>query len=289
MATLRHYLILEAIKQNLSKELARQFRLAVWDNAIEMLDYMGIELRQLDHSNHDDPYLAGLFLLDRDKALYVQLITDDLSNYPSDKAFGYWEGQRFCDPLHELSANTETVLFSQPSPPNEIMDLVLLQSLGRGVSLAFKDRSVPHGKVWLRMSASDLETITLAEGGDPLVLLKYARIQERMCEKTKIFSFEQLNEFQFYRKYKHSYYVSDKSLPTHLMITPGFAGEIVREVAHQRDRHGAPAYEYGYIAEVTCRYSEDIPIYIPINDIGARVADLVQLGPFNIWTIGPFL
>jgi len=287
LATLRHYLILEAIKQNLSKELARQYRLAVWDNAIEMLDYMGIQLRQLAPSNHDDPFLAGLFLLDRDKALYVQLITDDLSDYQSDKVFGHWEGQRFCDPLHELSADTETALFSQQHPPSEIMDLVLLQSLGRGVSLAFKDRSVPHGKVWLCMSASELETIAMAEGGDPLVLLKYARAGERMHEKTEIFSFEQLNEFQFYRKYKHSYYMSDKRLPTHLMITPGFAGEIVREVAHQRDRHGAPAYEYGYVVEVTCRYSEDIPIYIPINDIGARAADLVQLGPFNIWTIGP--
>jgi len=57
-------------------------------------------------------------------------------------------------------------------------------------------------------------------------------------------------------------------------------------VAHQRDRHGAPAYEYGYIVEVTCRFSEDIPIYIPISGIGARATDLVQLGPFNIWIIG---
>jgi len=287
LASLRHHLILEAIKQNLCKELAKQYRLAVWDNVIEMLDYMGIQLRQFVPSNHDDPHLAGLFLLDRDKALYVQLITDDLSDYQSDKVFGYWEGQRFCDPLHELSADIEKTLFSQQYPPNEIMDLVLLQSLGRAASLAFKDRSVPHGKVWLYMSASELETIALAEGGDPLVLLKYARARERMREKTEIFSFEQLNEFQFYRKYKHSYYMSDGKLPTHLMITPGFAGEIVKEVAHLRDRHGAPAYEYGYVAEVTCRYSEDIPIYIPINDIGARAADLVQLGPFNIWTIGP--
>ena len=292
LATLRHHLILEAIKQNLSKELARQYRLAVWANVIEMLDYMQIEPQQFDPSNNDEPFLAGLFVLDRDKALYVQLITDDLSDYPSDKVFGYWEGQRFCDPLHNLSADTETALFSQQHPPNEIIDLVLLQSLGRGVSLGFKNRSVPYGKVWLCMRASELETIALVEGGDPLVLLKYARTKEQMHDKTEIFSFEQLNEFQFYRKYKHSYYMSDQSLPTHLMIIPGFTGEIVRgeivrEVAHQRDRHGAPAYEYGYVVEVTCRYSEDIPIYIPINDIGARAADLVQLGPFNIWTIGP--
>lgn len=283
LASLRHHLILEAIKQNISKDLAQQYRLAVWDNVIEMLDYMGIQLRQLTPSNHDAPYLTGLFILDRDKALYVQLITDDLNDYPCDQAFGYWEGQRFCDPLHELSVDIEKTLYSQQYPPNEIMDLVLLQSLGRGVSLAFKDRS----RLWLRMSASELETIAFAEGGDPLVLLKYARAQERIREKTEVFSFEQLNEFQFYRRYKHSYYMSDDRLPTHLMIIPGFAGGIVREVAHQRDRHGVLAYEYGYVVEVTCRYSEDIPIYIPISDIGARAADLVQLGPFNVWTIGP--
>lgn len=287
LASLRHHLILEAIKLNLSKELADQFRFAVWDNVIEMLDYMGIHLGRAFPPRSDDPYLAGVFLLDRDKALYVQLITDDLSDYQSDKVFGFWEGQKYCDPMHDLSVDIEKTLFSQQPAPNEIMDLVLLQSLGRAAALAFKDRSIPNGKVWLYMSASELETIALAEGGDPLVLLKFARARERIREKTEVFSVEQLNEFQFYRKYKHGYYMSDEKLPTHLMIVPGFAGEIVKEVAHQRDRHGAPAYEFGYVVEVTCRYSEDIPIYIPINDIGARAADLVQLDPFNIWAIGP--
>lgn len=287
LASLRHHLIVEAIKQNLSEELAKQYRLAVWDSVIKVLDYMGIQLLQLAPSGYDAPYLAGVFLLDCDKALYVQLITDDLNGYRSDEVFGYWKGQTFCDPLHELSTDIERTLFSQQDAPNEIMDLVLLQSLGRAASLAFKDRSVPHGKAWLYMTASELETIALAEGGDPLVLLKYARARQRIREKVKVFSVEQLNEFQFYRKYKHSYYISDQRLPTGLMITPGFAGEIVREVAHGRDRHGAPAYRHGYIVEVICLYSEDIPIYIPINDMTTRAADLVQLGPFNIWTIGP--
>jgi len=49
LATLRHHLILEAIKQNLSKELAKQYRMAVWENIIEMLDYLEIGLWQLLH------------------------------------------------------------------------------------------------------------------------------------------------------------------------------------------------------------------------------------------------
>lgn len=288
LATLRHHLILEAIKQNLSKELAKQYRLAVWENVIEMLDYLEIRLRQsYAPLNDDDPYFHGLFVLDRDKALYVQLITDDLSDYAADTVFGDWQAQKFCDPLYKLSADTEIALFSQEQGPNEVMDLVLLQSLGRGVMMAFIDRSAPHGKVWLCMSASELETIAFAEGGDPLVLLKYARARRAIHNKARIFSVEQSNEFQLYRKHHHSYYISDEKFPTDLIIPPGFAGEIVREVAHQRDRHGAPAYEYGYVVEVTCRFSPDIPIYIPINDIGARASDLVQLGQFNIWIIGP--
>jgi len=288
LATLRHHLILEAIKQNLSKELAKQYRLVVWGNVIEMLDYLQIGLLQSDAPlNDNDPYFEGLFVLDRDKALYVQLITDDLSDYASDTVFGDWQAQKFCDPLHKLSADAEIALFTQEQEPNEVMDLVLLQSLGRGMVMAFIDRSAPYGKVWLCMSASELETIALAEGGDPLVLLKYARTRKAIHDKAKIFSVEQLNEFQFYRRHHHSYYISDEKFPTALIIPLGFAGEIVREVAHQRDRHGAPAYEYGYVVEVTCRFSEDIPIYIPINDIGARATDLVQLGTFNIWIIGP--
>jgi hypothetical protein len=265
LATLRHHLILEAIKQNLSKELAKQYRLAVWENVIEMLDYLEIRIRQsYAPDNESDPYLEGLFVLDIDKALYVQLITDDLSDYASDTVFGDWQTQKFCDPLHKLSNDMEITLFTRGRGLNEVMDLVLLQSLGRGVVMSFIDRSVPYGKDWLGLSASELETIALVEGGDPLVLLKYARARKAIHDKVKLFSVEQLNEFQFYRRRHHSYYISDERLPTGIVLPPGFAGEIVRELAHQRDRHGALAYEHGYVVEVTCRYSKDIPDLPPI-------------------------
>ena len=80
----------------------------------------------------------------------------------------------------------------------------------------------------------------------------------------------------------YSYYISDEKFPNALLIPPGFAGEIHREVSHQRNRYGAPAYEHGYVVEVTCRYGKDIPIYIPIHNIGNRATNLVEIAPLLI-------
>lgn len=274
LATLRHNIIQLAIKHDLSEKLAKSYRFAVWDNVVEMLDYLQISHKgSYSPSNDNDPYFEGIFLLDRDKALYVQLITDDLSSYPCDNVFGFWDAQKYSESLNKSSVDTEIALFSQEKCPNEVMDLVLIQSLGRGIAMGFDKIGTTDDKPWLCMSASELETIALAEGGDPLVLLKYARSHNKIRSKVGIISSEPLNEFQFYRKNHYSYYFSDEKLPTHMSILPGFAGEIRREVSHQRDRHGAPAYEFGYVVEVTCRYGQDIPIYIPIHNIGERATN----------------
>jgi hypothetical protein len=58
-------------------------------------------------------------------------------------------------------------------------------------------------------------------------------------------------------------------------------------VARKRDRHGASSYSHGYIAEVTCLYDPDVPIYIPFARLGERATVLVEELPVNIWIIGP--
>ena len=289
LATLRHQILKMAIESGHREEVVRHYRAAVWDSIEEALNYFKLEPVKLPvaPATDEDPFADGLFVLDTNKALYVQLIVDDLSDYPAQEVFGSWQNGGIVPVLEKRQRDVEASLFSKTPAPNEALVLVLLQGVGRQAVFGFDQPLAPFRSHRLIMSAGALETIALAEGGDPLVLLKYARAQDRVRESTSVLSTNPLDEFQMYRKNDYSYYISDEARPTHLSVVPGFAGEIRREVARKRDRHGAPSYNLGYITEVTCLYDPDVPVYIPFGRLGERATVLVEELPVDIWVIGP--
>lgn len=289
LAALRHHIFKIAIENDLEEEVTRRYRVAIWDSIEEALGYLKLEPVKLPvaTATQDDPFLDGLFVLDTDKALYVQLVVDDLSGYSPEDVFGVWKNENIVPVLEKRQKDVEVSLFSKTPAPNEALVLVLIQGIGRQAAFGFGDPIAPFKSLRVFMSAGDVETITLAEGGDPLVLLKYARAQHRVRQTTSIITSSQLDEFQLYRTRDYSYYVSDEKRPNFINIVPGFAGEIRREVACKRDRHGAPSYNRGYITEVTCLHDREVPIYIPFSNIGERATILIEGLPVPVWTIGP--
>jgi len=289
LAALRHHIVKLAIENGHKEEVVRRYRAAVGDSIEEALSYFKLEPIKLPvaPATDKDPFVDRLFILDTDKALYVQLIVDDLSDYATQEVFGLWQNEGIVPVLEKRQRDIEASLFSKTPAPNEALVLVLLQGVGRQAVFGFDEPLAPFRSHRLIMNAGALETIALAEGGDPLALLKYARSQDRVCESTSVLSTNPLDEFQMYRRGDYSYYISDEARPTHLWVVPGFAGEIRREVARTRDRHGASSYNHGYIAEVTCLYDPDVPIYIPFARLGERATVLVEGLPVNVWIIGP--
>lgn len=289
LAALRHGILSIAIEGGFAREITQRYRLAVWDSMVQALDYL--RLYQVKVAGRPltqaDPFLDGLFVLDTDKALYVQLMTDDLRGYSHKEVFSTWSNNETASILERRQKEVEKSVFSKTPAPKEVLVLVLIQGFGRPAVFSFADTIDPYRSLRLFMSAGDLDTIALTEGGDPLVLLKYARAQNRTRQTTSIMTSSQLDEFQLYRSRDYSYYISDETRPNSITIVPGFAGDIRREVSHKRDRHGAPAYNRGYITEVTCLHNREVPIYIPFSNIGERATILIEGLPVPVWVIGP--
>lgn len=289
LAALRHHIVKLAIENGHKEEVTRRYRAAVWDSVEEALSYLKLEPVKLPvaPATDEDPFVDGLFVLDTDKALYVQLIVDDLSDYSTQEVFGSWKNEGIVPVLEKRQRDVEASLFSKTPAPNEALVLVLLQGVGRQAVFGFDEPFAPFKSLRLFMSAGALETVALAEGGDPLVLLKYARAHDQVRESTSVLSTNPLDEFQMYRKRDYSYYISDEARPNFMWVVPGFAGEIRREVAGKRDRHGAPSYNRGFVAEVTCLHDPDVPVYVPFARLGERATVLVEELPVNVWIIGP--
>jgi len=193
-AALRHRLICLALENGVTGGLAERYRSAVWDNVVQSLEYLGhlpVPVTRPALSK-DLPFRDGVFTMDSDKALYVLLTSDDLSGYTRDQVFGRWTFDSLAEKMEERQRAVEDAVFMGTSPPNEMCVLLLQQGLGRYHVLGFGEPPPPFGCPRVIMRASDLETIAWLEGGDPLLLWKYAKASERLRDHTKVVVFSQL-------------------------------------------------------------------------------------------------
>jgi len=226
--------------------------------------------------------------LDTDKLIYAVLVTDSLANYDAREPFGCWPVNGLDTKIDERLRLIEDYAFAMKQPPNDILLLVVLQGIGRWQVLGFDRPVEPVFSPFLTMTAADLETIALLEGGEPLALWKYVRAACQIRSQTRVCAMGELDEFYIYRKSGYSYYISDEGRPSLLLISPGGAGGLRREVLRQRDWHAVPSYRPGYVVEVTALHdTRTIPIYIPMSSLGQQVALLVEGLPLPIWIIGP--
>lgn len=292
LAALRHRIISLAIIHGVIDEVASKFRAAVWDSVLMNIGYLSLNQVGFPPAQNA-PFHDGLFTLDTDKALYIQLATDELKNYSIDSIYGTWQNPGIMKVLEQRQLEVEEQLFTaHPSfanhpAINEVLVLILFEGVGRLAAFGIGEPLAPFRSHRLSLTAADLETICLLEMGEPLILLKYSTAQERIRERTKVISIGQLDEFNLYRDCDYSYYISDERKPDTVYIGPGGAGELRRQVHRRRDRHAVLSYNVGYVTEVTCLYGPEVPIYTPFSEIGQQVSILIEDLPIPIWVVGP--
>lgn len=284
----RNALIRLALEHGIAEEVARRYSTAVWHDACRALGYLGnTRIAVTPPAAPDVPCLhEGFFILDRDKVLYAMLLVDPLDSYNPSEPLSEWEAGNLRDIAEDRLRAIEKFMLGWKPPPNEILFLVLLQTSGRVAALVLNPNVLTKGLL-LGMSAADLETIALLEGGDPLALWKYAKAAWRVRQHASLIAFGELDEFYLYRKFRYSYYVSDEAPPTVIGISAGGAGELRREVARKLDPHGALWYDRNLVVEVASLYgTRDIPIYAPLATPGKQVALLVEGLPLPVWIVG---
>jgi hypothetical protein len=291
LSAARNEIIRLALERGVIAELATRYHATVWETVIDSLGY--VEHQRVAVSlpeSPDIPYFQDAFFgFDSDKLAYVTFVTDALTDYNPQNPFGCWDLK---DVGHNLEARLQEICefaFTQLSGVNEVLFLLVCQGVGRLQMMDFKELPEIQPLLLLGVTAADLETITLLEGGNPLAIWKYVWASWRLEQQAKVMSIGELNKFYFYRAKDYTFYSSDEFRPNLVLIETGGAGDLRREVLRQRDWHAVPSYTSNYVTEVTSLFSTcEIPVYIPrsvLSRVRQRVAVFVEGLPLPTWIV----
>ncbi|MBU2528035.1 hypothetical protein KKF70_01425 [bacterium] len=292
LATLRHNIICLAKKHELIEALSINYLEVGWQALCKYLDYLkivpakNIKLPALDKTIF---VKHGVFINDSDKVTYVQLFSDDFSKYDEAKVFSQWECKTIVEYISSTQQSVEKHILFNNNNINDLTTLVIGQSVGRWCSLGFKEPSPPLYTKFLVLWLSDLEHISMIEGGKNLFLWQYTIAHNRIRkEMDRVLCTSCLDEYFYFKKSGYSYYISDKKRPTCIWFTPGGVGEIHTEVVNKIDFHGVPSYKENHVTEVANLHGDkNIPIYTTLHDMGKRVTLLLEGLPVLVWILGP--
>jgi len=292
LAALFHHIIRLSIENNANRDLTMAFQNALWDTIRETLEvWDAYPVTHPDWSALDDGAIKdGLFRLDTDKLLYVQLLSDDLGGFDIAKPFARWDVADLPERLRQRHDNVIDYLFRGDQRPNDILSLLSIQTMGRPVGFALQKPRPGYDVPWISLSPADLEVFVSLERQDPLALWKFVRQKQCIREKVEVHTSGELDEFGIYRARHYSYYLSDEALPSVIAIGPGPAGELKREDINKQDRHGVPSHRRGFAIEVSRLgfYGPEVPIYAPVYVSFDRdqTTILIEGLPVPVWVVG---
>lgn len=287
LSALRHALINQTLNAELRDDVVARYTQAVWGTVLESLYYLDIHPSTLQVEDLPRvPHIAeGVFHLDSDKALYAILATDPLLDYDSEHTFSRWNTGDLQQRIEVAVEAAVSHLLQLAEPPNDILVLELTQSSGRSYQLAIRGlKSLP----FLYMGAADLNTVAQLEGGNKLMLWKYARASTRIRQEAGISTASLLDEFFLYRKHGYSYYLSDTQRYNFISVMPGYAGDLRKQLRGERDWHWVRSHSLGRTIEllnVTLLHSDsDIPIYITKACLFEGAVEVLVEGlPIPVW------
>lgn len=286
LASVRHAVVNAAKRHGVLAELAERWRESIQGEVEDSIELFQIPLlkRSVVTSSRFD---VSLFGLDSDKALCVYLVTDDLSEYPSDDVYSPWSGSPDAAEFDECVREVEQVLLLKPTAPNYLLHLLVTQALGRPFGVGFGARLEPLKALRQLTTAADLEVISKIEHKDPLALLKYARSSDAIRNTTQVIAPSLLDEFALYLKHDHSYYFTDDERPDLISVVAGHALELRSKARDELDLHGAMHYSEEANVEVALTNGNSgIPIYFPWKLTDREPAQLVELPGYEIWVVG---
>jgi hypothetical protein len=290
-------LIRKALAHEVGEELTERFRGTVAYNVQSSLETLGcIPLQPLDPGTDESSFSLPLFSLDSDKVIHVLLLTEDTERYePDTRRSQDWQGGKVTGRIKKFLVRAEEAISSLPEGPNDVLHLVVLQSLEPITTLVgLRQPKTKNGR-HLLLDASDLETISTLEAGDQLALWKYAGEQLRFRQDVKVHRVSsQLDEFHAYRRYGYGYDFFQTGIPRNservfVTVPMGGAGALRREAQRKRDFHGAHTPGDVSTIEVASFYEDySIPIYAPWHVTPQEALRLlIEVLPLNLWVTAP--
>ena len=291
LIALRHYLIRLAIERGLRADLADRYREAIRRNVARSVEtHLGCPSVTVPRFDFGDlPVDNCYFALDRDKVLNVIVVTDRLDGYDPASPFGVWDASSIVDAVQGRLREIEEHVFAiaPPGNANEILHLIVVQGVGQVHTYSIDGPQEPVCAHRLGLSACDLEIIGLRMVGHQLALWQFAEAADAARDAMAIVAMGILDEFAHYLSHDESYYLGDDPKPTVLVISPGGAGALHREVLDRLDTHAVVGPEHGALVEVV-RWNSDerIPSYAPLfpREYMALCSEALKI---TVWVVGP--
>ena len=289
LSGLRYRILCIAQEHDVLADLTAAYHAAVWFEIEELLRYWGslrtpLQLPQPSPMNVTE----AIFSLDSDKAMYVQLATDAVTDLIDRYDPVSWGVAQLTQDLEKRTVEAVQYLASAGIPADRILTLTILESMGRSYYAGFG--VPPGGGLRLVMSASALKSMTLLDAPeDPLGLWKFARARDQMQKRARVLCLDVLDDYAIYRYLHHSYYATDGLAPSNIIIAPGSGLEVIRRVNERLDPHGVPAYEGSYLMEVWSVFDvgDNIPICAPPPLTENRTALVIEGEfPIPVWVVG---
>ena len=283
VAALTHAILSMAHESGDLPVLAERLRGTWFESADRALELLGCDLASGPQSSEDPtlPAVRALYHIDTDKVLALILLTDPFDSFDPASINGEWSSVDLSERAWAEILRIEEMLAALTTPPNGLLALVAVESLGRRFAVGLSD--FRYAKP-LPLSVNDLEVIAHTEGGNPLLLWQYVNASDRMRDDAAVFCSDPLDEFAFWRSNGFTYYASDEANPISVLIAPGTATELRSEARDALDLHALPAPTGPGVVEVTRRFpNQDIPIYVPRAEAVPVLSMAVDGLPLTLW------
>ena len=285
LSGLLHRVYCIALKHGKLPELAIAYRGVVWTEIEELLRFSNTYPSSLPLP-HPKPatFAEGLFTLDSDKVIYLQLATDDRNDFIGSYEPANWNVSQLQEALEQRNNAVVEHISESGMSADRILTLTVLESTGRTLAIGFGNP--PYNSLQMPIPASSFKAMCMLDGRDPLWLWKFARAYSKIHEQRQVTSWDVLDEYAIYRN-RRTYQVSDDPLPEVIIVSPGEGREIRQLIYDQLNSHAVPAYEAGYLIEVWSAFGSEVPVSVP-PVLASRQLALVVEGelPLPLWITG---
>ncbi|MFD8214470.1 hypothetical protein ACFV2U_12215 [Streptomyces sp. NPDC059697] len=277
VTALRHELIVQAGLRECRPQLARLLRDQTMRDTSRLLTLCGAVPTEPAQQAGDDLITRRSFAFAEDKILDLAVVMDDLSDYDDTNPADHW-------PIRDLGLRVQNVIdpVGPPLPEDaRTLRLIINEGVGRSSFLGLADQR-RSGPVVVT-SLSDLQVMAELDGSDPLFLWRFAQAETELHETTRVQSWSALDNYGLYRNCEYSYYVSDDTRPTMLLVEQDHSRALRIEVQQRYDRHDVPSPHRPVFVPVVSVYgTSTAPIYRPLPDV-PEVGRLVEVPDVSVW------
>jgi len=283
-----HRILSLAVDHGARSELVEGYRAATWDNvqsSLKLLYTHPISEPVLLETKQHFKWLERCYRIDTDKFMYAQYFTDDLKDYDVDKPFSDWVNKKLPKLIIDRQEQTLKHISQELPHINNVVWLVIIQGYGRPFQFTIDASKLKCPTI--ELSVAELEVLGYSEHGDQLAIWKYLKRKLQVREKYSVQTTSEIDEFEFYRSFKHSYPVPYEE-PGIVLIKPGTGGDLIRKTYSELDLHGVVGWDSGTTVEVISSNKSDVRVSIVSSFSHSidRSATVVEHFSIPVWVVG---